>query len=205
MNPKLCILLLLGLLCSSSILAVVLENTIVQDTYIYVAPANITRTSALTALQGAELELQQMLADNFSTYLINDSLLRAKRFYIGEDVSLLNQEMPQSSLINKIYLTSLLIVAEETPLYEIERLNYSQVHRYTQLITYRKSQAYQLLDAIPLVEEKELEYRTGRLWPLNSSLGQPWAVWSYSLEMGLEGWAALRFLYLLCKRKSREY
>jgi len=132
--------------------AVVLENNIIVD--------NVTRENTLNSLMIAEKDIEDMSNFNLSTYFVRDLLLKAKRSFIGGNTSLLNEDIKkEKDLLKKAYLESLLIVFRETPVYEIEKLDYSETIKLTRTINLKKQEAYDILDALNLLKEKEKSYR----------------------------------------------
>ena len=138
---------------------VILEETEIKNEFEYQEQDNITRSSAFVALLDSEDVLAELSSNNLSVLFIQDELLQAKRYFIGKDPIIINQELEKEE--NKFktdYLDSLLIFYKETPGHEIKNLDYSEVMRSTQLIEFRKNQAYDILDTISLLEDKEKEY-----------------------------------------------
>jgi len=118
------------------------------------------RLGKIAERKEAEEQLKEMSSSNLSTLFIRDTLLKAKRAFIGDDTSYLRASMEkEESGLKKAYLESLLKTAQETPPPEIEKLNYSEVFRLTQLVNFKKGQAYRIVDIISLVEEKEAQYK----------------------------------------------
>lgn len=125
----------------------------------YIPPENKSREAALEALLDAEDDLQEMIDFGLSVFFIEDSLLHAQRYYIGNDTTLLEQDIEQQDdELKIIYLESLQAIAANTPEHELEVLDYSEVFSLTQLIEFRKQQAYLLTDSLEIVEEKEQQY-----------------------------------------------
>jgi len=137
-----------------------IEQIPIRGNFTYMEPDNLTRGSALEALMNSQEEIRAMQGYNLTANYVSDLLLKAKRAYIGEKYSYLLEDLEKEEDRRKIsYLESLLEVAHATPDYEVENVNLSKVFMLTQLITYRKNQAYRILDSFPLVEDKERLFR----------------------------------------------
>ncbi len=133
---------------------VILEE--IPNNFEFVEPAVLDRDSALEALFIAEGDVQEMVDLNLSLFYVSDVLLEAKRAYIGQDTNLILIDLDTRE--NKAYFESLLVIYSETPTYERLDLNYTEVIKFTQLIGYRKEQAFRIMDMISLIEEKEIAY-----------------------------------------------
>jgi len=158
MNAKILIIILI--ITAAITNAVLLEETEIKSEFEYIEPAIITKESTLDALIKAEQDLKEMQTQELTTYFIQDSLLKAKRAFIGPNTAQLKEDInKEKSSIKKPYLESLLITFLNTPIYEIERMDYSETLRLTQLIDFKKQQAYRILDNTALLEEKEEEYK----------------------------------------------
>jgi len=150
--------------------AVILEEAQIKSEFKYVTPDNMTRENALTSLLKAEEDLSDMINYNLSTYFINDTLLKAKRIFIGDNINQITSDIEkETNEFRKSYLKSLLKVAEEIPQYEVEKLNYSEIFRLTQLIDFKKQQAYRIIDTISLIEEKEKQLKENKVYSLEAS------------------------------------
>jgi len=126
----------------------------------YSPPADITENTALQALIRAEADVKAVASLKIATYFLNDTLLIAKRYFIGETADRLSLTMSSLDTEEKrSYIASLLEVAKTTPKHEIKPQNFSEVLRSTQLIAFKKEQAYRIIDIIFLAEEKERKYK----------------------------------------------
>lgn len=186
--------------------AVILEETQVKSEFQYIEPENITRENALDALLVAEDILEEMSNSNLPTFFISDTLLKAKRSFIGDDINQLRLDIEkEESELKKAYLKSLLKVAQETPSYEVEKLNYSEVFRLTQLINFKKEQAYRIIDTISLVEEKENQYKKNKVDTSEGLALLEEAKISFREERYDEAEAYLREAELKLDKASSEY
>src|SRR3989338_2669081 len=146
--------------------ALVLE----KSEFRYTPPSVITREDALASLMKAEDEIQEMSNYGLSVLQVRDLLLDAKRYYIGKDATdaaMLEKDLeifqkPEEEL-KRNYVQGLFDVANTTPPHEVKAQDYEEVFRSTQLISFKKKQAYTLLDEIPLVEQKEKDYRKNKV------------------------------------------
>lgn len=112
-----------------------------------------SRDNALNELLSAKSGISTMQDSDLSVYFVNDTLLSAERFFIGENVSLIKGDLKTETNPDKVsYLKSLLVVSRNTPIPDIEHLDYSEVIRLTQLIHSRKELAFELIDKSTLVE-----------------------------------------------------
>jgi hypothetical protein len=138
---------------------VVLEETEIKNEFEYIELETITRESAFRALLDSDDVLTELQSNNLSTFFIQDNLLTAKRYFIGKDTTIINQELEQEeSRIKTDYLQSLLMLYTESPGHEIKDLDYSEVIKLTQLIEFRRNQAYNILDTLTITQDKEEEY-----------------------------------------------
>lgn len=119
-----------------------------------------TKEQALDALLQSEGTMKEMADRGLGIKFINDTLLVAKRHFIGSDKSALEYDISTAIGTKKAYLKSLLSIAEHTSPSEIEKLDYAETIKLTEAIESRKKQAYALLDTISILEQREKEYRT---------------------------------------------
>jgi hypothetical protein len=112
----------LGLLTGSAIVdyAILEEHkTLLQD-FDYVTPYNITPETALNSLMAAENEIKSMESMGISFLFVNDTLLFAKRAYIGHNLSAFYENINKTKdKKQKDYLKSLIPIALNTPSYEV--------------------------------------------------------------------------------------
>jgi len=121
---------------------------------------NATRDEAIEALLLAEQSIAKMREQNFSVFFVQDSLLLAQRFFIGEQSRYLEEAISEEDeAVTRTYLESLRSVAASTPAYEIELLNYSETVRLSLVIQDRNDEAYLLYDMLTVLKEKEQNYR----------------------------------------------
>jgi len=125
----------------------------------YVPSADVTEDAALEALLRAEADVKDVASLKITTYFLNDTILVAKRYFIGDMADRLSITVAGLDTEEKrSYVASLLEVAKTTPKHEIKPKNFSEVLRLTQLIAFKKEQAYRIIDIISLAEEKEGKY-----------------------------------------------
>ncbi|MBU0536328.1 MAG: hypothetical protein KKE20_05145, partial [Nanoarchaeota archaeon] len=133
-----------------------MELTSRTGNFSFSAPENVSRFMALESLITAEAEIKSMQDYDLPTNYLNDILLLGKRSYIGEKFSYLKQDLEKEEDRKKIsYLEGLQTLSFATPGHEIEYQNLSKVLFLTGLISFRKDQAFRILDYLPVVEEKE--------------------------------------------------
>lgn len=112
-------------------------------------PEEVDVVVAISALIEAEGVIESMESNGLSTSYVSDILLVAKRSLIGHNNTLFLELISETdSPRDKEYLESLVVVAEETPLFEIERLDYISVVRLTEQIKFTKDRAYDIGDYI---------------------------------------------------------
>jgi hypothetical protein len=116
-------------------------------TFIY--PEEVDQSFAITALIEAEGVISNMETNGLSTSYVRDTLLVAKRSLIGHDYNLFfdSIELADSSR-DKEYLESIKILTEETPIFEIEKLDYANAIRLSEMIKFTKDKAYSIEDYI---------------------------------------------------------
>lgn len=142
----------------------ILEETQVKTEFKFEKPEKLDKQTALEALLKAEEDLVEMSEYKLTTFLIGDMMLEAKRYFVGDDFIPLEEDIEEeNNSFKRSYLESLLKIGEETPKYELKRLSYYDVIRITQLIAYKKQQAYRMLDTLASMEEKEKQYRNDNL------------------------------------------
>ncbi len=126
--------------------------------FVYIPPPVITEDVALDALIKAEKDIGEISSLGINTFLTNDTLLIAKRYFIGitADRLLITTSVNADK---SAYLASLLKVFISTPQNEVKTQNFSETVRLTQLISFDKDQAYKIIDRISLAEEKQNNYK----------------------------------------------
>lgn len=139
---------------------IIKEGVSVADEFQYVPPEDLSMNNAIQALIGSEKERELLEAFNLTTYEINDSLLMAKRYFIGNDLDGIKAAINKTnnSQFDR-YLNSLYSFGKTVPAYDIQPKNYSQVFRITQFIKYTRQYAFKVYDAIILADEKEKAYK----------------------------------------------
>lgn len=119
------------------------------EAFKYEIPGELTRVKAVEALMQSEIEIEDMKTFNLKTYFVEDTLLQAKQMYVGQDFEIVRLESTKEKNPKKAqYLMSMVRIKSAKP------TNLSEVFRLTQRITFRKQQAYRLLDEMSLFEEK---------------------------------------------------
>ncbi len=119
------------------------------------------KESALEALMSAEKDINYLRTLGLSVYKCEDILLQAKRAFFGHDKkSLMREIYKEKTEFKRLYLESLLRTAEETPPYEVEQQNYSEVLRLSKIISYRREQATKILDSLDLLKERIEKYKS---------------------------------------------
>lgn len=127
----------------------------------YVPPSNMDDTAALSALMSAQADVTAFSSFGLSTFFVNDTLLTAERYFIGPDTDRIKVLLDRTTDKDaQIYLRTLLLVAKGTKAFDVKSLNYSEVFRLTQLVTFRKEQAFRILDTISALSEKEKLFRS---------------------------------------------
>ena len=117
--------------------------------FTFVEPEDMDLSVAISSLIEAEGVIKSMDANELSTNYVNDILLMAKRSLIGHNRTLFFELIEETdSARDKEYLESLISVARETPLFEIEKLDYVNVVRLTEKIKFNKDRAYNIEDYI---------------------------------------------------------
>jgi hypothetical protein len=124
--------------------------------FVYVPPPEITEAIALEALIKAENDIKEVASLDVDTFLLSDTLLIAKRSFIGPDPDRV-LIMPEEEN-KRAYLVSLIQTVRSTPKHELKPQNFSDVIRLTQLISFRKDQSHKILDRLAVTEEKEKKY-----------------------------------------------
>ncbi|MCK4997373.1 hypothetical protein KAS08_03635 [Candidatus Pacearchaeota archaeon] len=115
---------------------------------------------ALGGLMKAEGLVSEMEAEGFSSFFVKDTLLEAKRYFIGMTPSDLTELFKLEIDGPKgVYLEDLIVIGEETPSYERKTQDYFQSAKLAYVIVQRRDQAYRILDEISLFEEKEAQYK----------------------------------------------
>jgi hypothetical protein len=144
--------------------AVVEQQDVPVEPELITPEQSVTREQALTLLMRAEDDVEEMNAFGLSTLFVQDRVLQAQRFFIGEASSRLKEDKEkEEDPVRLAYLESLLHIAQSTPVYEIEKIDYAEVMRVTTIIRETKEQAYQLLDRLTIIEEKEKVYQEEKI------------------------------------------
>lgn len=112
---------------------------------------DITREDALNALQQAELDMNKMSEDGLSVNSINDTLMLAKQALERADFADILRTKASGELAE--------MAKKSLEGLDYSGFTYDGVLEYTQEITARKQQAYELLDSIEALEIKVQEYR----------------------------------------------
>ena len=119
----------------------------------------INQQTAFETLLEADDVVTEIQTLNLSTLYLEDTLLLAQRFYIGENTGhLLKLLREETNPLHKQYLETLLQVAEETPPHAIEQQNYEQSIHHIELIKKAKEQIYIIRDTSTLLQTKINEY-----------------------------------------------
>lgn len=127
------------------------------ENFTYFEPDVLDEDVALSALINAEQEIKNMEGADLSINLVNDKLLIAKRYFVGHNLTVFGDFVKKANgQRDKEYLDGLLNIARDTPPYEIERKDLSEVVRLTQEISFIRKQAYDILDYILILEENKI-------------------------------------------------
>lgn len=126
--------------------------------FVYTPPANISEDMAIYALIQADKDVIEISSLGINTAQFNYTLLTAKRNFIGTVADTLLITTQENSDKNA-YMHSLFNIFVSTPKSEMKKQNFSEVMRLTQLIAFRKNQAYKIIDKIAIVEDKQNEYK----------------------------------------------
>lgn len=128
-----------------------------KEGFVYESPEVITQEVALDALLKAEQDLQEMNDFNINIDFFKDTLSQAKRYYVGVDFSIFREESQKiDDALKQDYIRDKLVqIFSITPEYEKVKTDYSEVIRLTQLIAFKKGQAYGILDTLSILEEEE--------------------------------------------------
>ena len=125
----------------------------------FVVPEDLSRDAALGALLKSENEVKEVEDFNLSILFFKDTLLTAKRYFIGSDFSLLLGDISsREEGTKKKYLQDLYSIAQQEQEDEIKPLNYREVFRLTQLISFKKKQAFIVYDSFTIFMEKEKSF-----------------------------------------------
>ena len=125
----------------------------------FVAPENLSREAAFDSLLKAENEVKEVEDFNLSILFFRDTLLMTKRYFIGNDFNLLlNDINSREEGSKKKYLQSLYEIAQQAQEDEIKPLDYKEVIRLTQLISFKKKQAFIVYDSFTVFREKERSF-----------------------------------------------
>lgn len=108
-----------------------------------------TRDEALAAIRAAEIDVEQMALDGFNIKAVNDSLFAAEKALERADFAAVLKE-GNGELVEQAR------VALEGLNYE--GFSYNDVLKYTDQITKRKNQAYEVRDGISAAENKIRSY-----------------------------------------------
>ncbi len=131
-----------------------------NETFSYERPDAVSVDTALNALLKAEDDINDLSSLEININLASDTLLQAKRFFIGRDFSLFLKETEHiTDPIKKSYLKDLTNVYGETPVFERVEKDYNEVHRLTAFIDFHRTRAYVLYDSFTLLKEKEEKAR----------------------------------------------
>ena len=136
---------------------------------IAIADTNSSHTlfePALEALLAAEKDVSELMQLNLSVYYVSDTLLEAKRAFVGENITFVSQLLSGAESVEvKQYLQSLFDVAASTPQDERRQQDYQEAIRLAQIIAARKQQAYRIID-------KDLESKGADMSAARGLLGQ---------------------------------
>ncbi|MBS3119531.1 hypothetical protein J4475_01780 [Candidatus Woesearchaeota archaeon] len=130
---------------------------------------------ALEALLAAEKDVSELMQLNLSVYYVSDTLLEAKRAFVGENITFVSQLLSGAESVEvKQYLQSLFDVAASTPQDERRQQDYQEAIRLAQIIAARKQQAYRIIDTLSLAEkrEKDLESKGADMSAARGLLGK---------------------------------
>jgi hypothetical protein len=123
-------------------------------------PSDVSEAEALKALMQAESDAETIR--NYikgPTYLINDTLILAKRYFIGQFSEGILIMLAEATPEEAAYLQTLLDVVQSTPESEIKVTDYAEVLRLTRQIAAFKEQASRLVDGFALYQDKQRDFR----------------------------------------------
>ena len=144
--------------------ALILEETTIRTNFTFVEPKNASRADAVQALLAAEETVHELQRLNLTVFYVNDTLLNAKRAFIGPDKTLIYADIAkENDSETRKYVKTLAKVAETTPAYEVQRVNLTKVFMFTQLVAHIKEQIFRINDITPVLEKKAEEYERQRI------------------------------------------
>lgn len=137
----------------------------IKGEFQFVPPAEITRETALDALMAAEKDYNEMLTANTTKFFIKDTILQAKKYFVGSNIGDLARDIAKrEDGPKKVYLEKLLLEFQKISENSLLRTDYTEVHKAAQLVAFKKKQAYAILDAITLFQEKENTYKAMNIY-----------------------------------------
>lgn len=161
-------LLLAGITYSEFMGLEEIQNSyLINDTTIY---DDSSRGMALNALLDSEDLLSEMSESNFSNLFMQDTLVAAKKYYIGKNVTAIKEEyFQENDSFKEAYLLSLIDFYNSTKEYDSFSQNYSMVLKLATVMRLRRNHAYSVYDTIELLTQKEQNYSSMKI---NTSLAK---------------------------------
>lgn len=112
----------------------------------------VTREDVVLAIEESEIIMEELRNDGFSIVFMNDTILEAKRILERVDkAEILRGNLNASQMEISNARDSLRLV-------EWKDMRYSDVLHYTDLIKFRKEQAYIIFDSYNLIEKEVLDF-----------------------------------------------
>lgn len=154
------LLVLLGFDSANTITgAVVYETpTSIEEAINYenISIENITQKTVLNAILQAERDMQEMAEEGFGIIWVNDILLEAKKYFEGENYSVLLGEIEDiNDTVQRERAKALLLTAQEKIGISVD---YTKVLEKTRAINDRKAMAYEINDLIRASELRINEF-----------------------------------------------
>lgn len=118
---------------------------------------NITQKTALDAILQAEKDMEEMQEQGFGVVWFNDTLIEAKKYFEGENYTVLLKEIEKiNDTERREKATQLLISAQESIGFEVD---YLKVLEKARAINERKQKAYEISDLIRASELSIEEFK----------------------------------------------
>jgi len=118
------------------------------------------KQTAFEALLHAEGDITLMEDSGLSTNFVRDTLLTAKRYYIGMDATDLRNDLENTNGQEADYIRSLIQIFMDTPSYELRRRDYAKTIELTDTIDKTRQRAFDIHDTMPMLVNKEKLYES---------------------------------------------